>query len=87
MTRILRVLAPGVAALILAGSAWGQAYPSKPVRIIVPAGPGGPDVVGRIVAAKLTELTGQNFFVENIRARTASSAPTWSRRRRPTATR
>ena len=65
MKRILRVLAPGVAALILAGGAWGQAYPSKPVRIIVPAGPGGPDVVGRIVAAKLTEQTGQNFFVEN----------------------
>jgi len=65
MTRVLRVLLPGFAALALAGAAWGQAYPSKPVRIIVPAGPGGPDVVGRIVAAKLAEQTGQNFFVEN----------------------
>ncbi|HKW36182.1 MAG TPA: tripartite tricarboxylate transporter substrate binding protein [Burkholderiales bacterium] len=65
MTGILRALLPGIAALALAGVASGQGYPSKPVRIIVPAGPGGPDVVGRIVGAKLTELTGQNFFVEN----------------------
>ena len=65
MTRILRVWTPGIAALVLAGSAFAQAYPGKPVRVIVPAGPGGPDVVGRIVAAKLAEQTGQNFFVEN----------------------
>jgi len=65
MARILRVLLAGVGALAVVGTAWGQAYPSKPVRIIVPAGPGGPDVVGRIVAAKLAEQTGQNFFVEN----------------------
>ena len=51
MARILRVLLAGVGALAVVGTAWGQAYPSKPVRIIVPAGPGGPDVVGRIVAA------------------------------------
>jgi tripartite-type tricarboxylate transporter receptor subunit TctC len=65
MIKILRALLSGIAALALASAAWGQAYPSKPVRIIVPAGPGGPDVVGRIVAAKLSEQTGQNFFVEN----------------------
>jgi len=65
MTRILRALLPGIAALAMAGGAWAQGYPGKPVRIIVPAGPGGPDVVGRIVAAKLAEQTGQNFFVEN----------------------
>ena len=64
MMKILRAVLPGVA-LALAVSAWAQGYPRKPVRIIVPAGPGGPDVVGRIVAAKLTEQTGQNFFVEN----------------------
>jgi tripartite-type tricarboxylate transporter receptor subunit TctC len=58
-------LLPGVAALALAGAAWGQAYPGKPVRVIVPAAAGGPDVVARIVAAKLTEQTGQTFFVEN----------------------
>jgi len=65
MTKILRAVLSGIAALALAGVAWGQGYPGKPVRVIVPAGPGGPDVVGRIVAAKLTEQAGQNFFVEN----------------------
>jgi tripartite-type tricarboxylate transporter receptor subunit TctC len=41
-------------------------FPSKPVRMLVPYGPGsGPDVVGRIVAEKMREITGQNFVVEN----------------------
>jgi tripartite-type tricarboxylate transporter receptor subunit TctC len=65
MTRILRALLPGVAALAMAGAAWAQSYPNRPVRVIVPAGAGGPDVVGRIVAAKLSEQMGQTFFVEN----------------------
>ncbi len=42
-----------------------QSYPVKPVKIIVPAGPGGPDVVARIVAANFTRQMGQSFFVEN----------------------
>lgn len=42
------------------------AWPGKPVRIIVPYGPGGAvDVVTRKMAQKLTEQTGQSFFVEN----------------------
>jgi tripartite-type tricarboxylate transporter receptor subunit TctC len=43
-----------------------QAYPSKPVRLIVPfpAG-GGSDVIGRILAQKLTEGLGQQVFIEN----------------------
>lgn len=55
----------GCAALALAGAASGQSYPSRAVKIIVPAGTGGPDIVARIVGAKLTEQTGQTFFVEN----------------------
>ena len=43
-----------------------QTYPAKPVRIIVAVGPGGgDDFVARQVAAKMGELLGQQFIVEN----------------------
>ena len=44
----------------------GQAWPAKSVRIIVPFGPGGTaDTLGRIVAARLSEMHGQSFVIEN----------------------
>ena len=56
----------GAAALALAGLAQAQAWPSKPVKIVVPYPPGGAvDVVTRKMAAKLQEQTGQTFLVEN----------------------
>ena len=43
-----------------------ERYPAKPVRVIVPFPAGGPtDIVGRVFAAKLGEVLGQQFVVEN----------------------
>ena len=55
--------------LVVAPPAWGQTYPTHPVRVIVSAAAGGPsDVIGRVVAQKLGERLGQQFYVENIPA-------------------
>jgi tripartite-type tricarboxylate transporter receptor subunit TctC len=54
-----------VAALALATAASAQTYPNRPVRVIVPAGTGGPDIVARVVAAELQAQLGQPFVVEN----------------------
>jgi tripartite-type tricarboxylate transporter receptor subunit TctC len=55
------------AALSLAAfGTWAQAYPNKPVKVIIPFPPGGTlDTVGRALAQKLQEQTGQTFFIEN----------------------
>ena len=45
---------------------FAQAYPAKPVRVVIPWPPGGSnDVVGRIVFQKLSEAMGQQFVIEN----------------------
>jgi tripartite-type tricarboxylate transporter receptor subunit TctC len=54
------------AALLLAGSAAAQTYPSRPVRVVVPYVAGGAaDIFGRTLAQKLSEAFKQNFVVEN----------------------
>lgn len=55
-----------VTALIGAANAQPQAYPSKPIRMIVPYTPGGSiDTVGRLVADEMQKILGQSIVVDN----------------------
>ena len=54
------------ALLGVSAASMAQAWPTKSVKLIIPFPPGGTlDTVGRMLAQKLTEQTGQSFFVEN----------------------
>jgi tripartite-type tricarboxylate transporter receptor subunit TctC len=68
MSRHYRLLATAVAALGLAATAAQAAdnYPSRPMQMIVSFSAGGPtDIVARILSAKMGEILGQSFIVEN----------------------
>jgi tripartite-type tricarboxylate transporter receptor subunit TctC len=53
-------------AMLVVGNAFAQSYPARPVKLIVPFPPGGnTDIVGRLIAQRLTESMGQTVYVEN----------------------
>jgi tripartite-type tricarboxylate transporter receptor subunit TctC len=60
-------LAAGAAALpAVSRFAWAEAYPTRPVRLIVPFGPGGgTDIVARLIGQWLSVRLGQQFVIEN----------------------
>jgi tripartite-type tricarboxylate transporter receptor subunit TctC len=64
-----KVLIPaivGLSATLALTPGAAQSYPSKPIRLIVPFPPGGPnDILGRVVAQKLTEQLGYQVVIDN----------------------
>ena len=55
-----------LSSLAFSGAAQAQAWPSKPVRIIIPFAPGGPtDIITRIAGQKLTEILGHPMVIES----------------------
>src|SRR5881394_4498208 len=62
----LASLAAG-AATLAAPATWAQAYPSKPITIIVPFAAGGPtDLMARIVGERMGKELGQQFIIDNV---------------------
>jgi tripartite-type tricarboxylate transporter receptor subunit TctC len=64
--KFLRLAAGALALPALSRFAWGQSYPSRPVRWIVPFPPGGgTDILARLIGQWLSERLGQPFVIEN----------------------
>jgi tripartite-type tricarboxylate transporter receptor subunit TctC len=65
--KFLGLAGTAVAAPSLTRPGWAQAYPGRPVRVIVPVAAGGAnDTTARLFAQKLSESLGQQFYVENL---------------------
>src|SRR5436853_1633478 len=64
--QFLHLAAGAVALPAISGGAWAQAYPSRPVRLIVGYAPaGGTDIAARLMGQWLSERLGQAFVIEN----------------------
>jgi tripartite-type tricarboxylate transporter receptor subunit TctC len=62
----LKISVGAAAAPLVASEGFAQAYPARPVTVVVPFGAGGTtDVIGRIVCERLTAKLGQSFVIEN----------------------
>src|SRR5262245_54178667 len=61
------LLAAVFAALVSAGHATAQDFPTRPVTMVIPFAAGGPqDTIGRVIAQRMSELLGQQVVVENV---------------------
>lgn len=66
MRYVMQVFLSVAAAHLIFAPASAQTFPIKPVRYVVPFGPGGsPDIVGRLIADRLTRMWGQQVIVDN----------------------
>jgi tripartite-type tricarboxylate transporter receptor subunit TctC len=83
LSRVIFGMLVLTACTLVAGPALAQAYPAKTIRLIMPFPPGGPtDIVGRLVAAKVSEQVGQSIVADsrpgasgNVGLEIASKAP------------
>ena len=65
-SKLLNLLSAALIGTSFASSAWGQAYPNKPVRVVVPfAAASATDIVARLLADELRGAFDQNFIVDN----------------------
>jgi tripartite-type tricarboxylate transporter receptor subunit TctC len=61
-----RLMLVAAAVTMLAGTAMAETYPARPVRVVVPTAPGGGvDIITRIVAQKLGDRMGNQFYIDN----------------------
>ncbi|MGJ7498370.1 Bug family tripartite tricarboxylate transporter substrate binding protein [Variovorax sp. RT4R15] len=81
MKRLIATLALGLAAI---SAAWAQAWPTKPVTLVVPFPAGGStDMVGRAIGTKLAATLGQPFLVDNKAGATGTIGATQVKRAAP----
>jgi tripartite-type tricarboxylate transporter receptor subunit TctC len=64
--KIPSALAIGLSALLLPALAAAQDFPNRPIRLIVPFPPGGPnDIIARVIGQRMSELTRQPVLIDN----------------------
>ncbi len=82
--KFLHLAAGAVALPTVSRLAWAQAYPTRPVTMIVPFAPGGAtDVAGRIVGEYLSRTLGQQFVIENVAGAGGTTGTTRTMRASP----
>ena len=66
ITKFLITLFISIFGLIFSAGAWAQAWPTKPIKFVVPYPPGGgTDVIARIVQEPMSQALGQQIIIDN----------------------